>query len=326
MMQFLLRAENLRAYYYMSREKVAKAVDNVSLEVYPGEILGIVGESGCGKSTLANVLMINIRPPLRLTMGKIILEKYELTKMKRDEVKKKIWGRLISMVPQSALNALNPTIKVKDFIKDVLKARTNMSEKEIVEVTKKRFTEIGLPTEALEVYPFELSGGMRQRVTIAVATLLDPLLLIADEPTSALDVSTQKSVLKMMVDLKKRGIIKSIIFITHDIATLRQIANRVVVMYAGKVVEVGPIEEIINSPLHPYTIALIRSVVTPEPEVRKRKLFYIPGRPPDLFNPPKGCRFRERCPQAMEICAKKEPELIEVKKGHFVACHLYSNR
>lgn len=172
-------------------------------------------------------------------------------------------------------------------------------------------------------YPFELSGGMRQRAVIAIATILNPSLLIADEPTSALDVVNQKVLLKVLMQMKRQGIVKSIIFITHDIATVRQIADRMIIMYAGKIVEFAPVESLLEKPLHPYTQGLFNSVLTPEPEVKKRGITSIPGAPPNLINPPSGCRFHPRCPHAMDVCKEKEPPLTEIEPGRRVACWLY---
>lgn len=320
----LLEVRDVRAYYYLE-SSVVKAVDGVSLDIDSGEVVGVIGESGSGKSTLANVVMMNIQPPLRLVNGSIFLDGLELTKLGRGEVKKRIWGVKISMIPQAAMNALMPTKRIIDFIKDVIKhRREDLSDGEIELIARRRFEELNLDPRALYMYPFELSGGMRQRAVIAVSTLLNPKLLIADEPTSALDVSTQKQVIKTLLDLRRSKIVESIVFITHEITVARQIADRMAVMYAGKVVEIGSIEDIIYSPLHPYTKALIGSVITPEPEVRKRGLSYIPGEPPNLSNPPSGCRFHPRCPLAMDICMKREPPLLEIERGRFVACHLAS--
>jgi peptide/nickel transport system ATP-binding protein len=330
----LLELANAQAYYRQSMgaiQRTIKAVDGVSLRIFERDVVGVVGESGSGKSTLANVMMMNIRPPLmfvggsvRLNVGKEVLE---LQKLDRDVLREKVWGREIAIVPQSALNALMPTLKIRKLILDVVKSHNpDVVEDEVIGLALKRFREIGLPEIAINMYPFELSGGMRQRAVIAIATLLNPRLLIADEPTSALDVVTQKMVLKTFLDVYNRNIIKSIVFITHDIATVRQIATRIVIMYAGKIVEDGSVEEVVAKPLHPYTDGLLGSVLTPEEEIRKRGLKYIPGQPPDLANPPPGCRFHPRCPFAMDICRREEPPFIEVEKSRFVACWLYSKR
>ena len=317
----LVSAENVKAYYHISAGSV-KAVDGINLNVNRGEILGIVGESGCGKSTLAYTLMMYIRPPLKLVEGKISVDKYELTSMKRKEIRSKIWGTTISLVPQSALNALLPTKRTEDIIKDVLRHHLkNLRTEEIHNLAKKRFQELDLPIEVLNMYPHELSGGMKQRAVIATSTLLNPKLLMVDEPTSALDVSTQKRVLKMILDLRRRGIIESVIFVTHDIAILRQISDKITVMYAGKIVELSTTDEILENPIHPYAKGLINAVITPEPEVRKRGLSHIPGQPPNLLDPPPGCRFYPRCELAKDLCQKEEPHLTEIRRDHFVACH-----
>jgi len=330
----VLELRDAAAYYRQlvgRSTRIIRAVDGVSLKVLENEVLGVVGESGCGKSTMANVMIMNIRPPLEFVRGSVILYSDEgplhLERMSREELRRRVWGAETALVPQAAMNALMPTLRIKNIVLDVLRAHYgDVDEDEAVERAMKRFEELGLPPEAVYRYPFELSGGMRQRAVLAVATLLNPKLLIADEPTSALDVVTQKVVLKTMQELRRRGIIKSIVFITHDIATVRQIATRIAVMYAGKIVEIGPVEDVIREPLHPYTRGLIESVVSPEPEVRKRGIKFIPGQPPDLANPPPGCRFHPRCPYATDRCRREEPPLVEVKPGRFVACWLYTKR
>lgn len=330
----LLELTDVRAYYRQVIgviQRTIRAVDGVSLKIFDREIVGVVGESGCGKSTLANVIMMNIRPPLTFVGGSVRLnvgkEFLELQKLDRSTLKERVWGKEIAIVPQSALNALMPTLKIRRLILDVVRSHNpDAEEDEVIGLALKRFKELGLPEIAINMYPFELSGGMRQRAVIAIATLLNPRLLIADEPTSALDVVTQKMVLKTFLDVYNKNIIKSIVFITHDIATVRQIASRIVVMYAGKVVEDGPVEELVSRPLHPYTDGLMGSVLTPEEEVRKRGLRYIPGQPPDLASPPPGCRFHPRCPFAMDVCRREVPPLIEIEKGRFVACWLYTKR
>jgi len=320
-MSGLLAAEGVKAYYSSSKGLV-RAVDGVSLNIDLGDVLGVAGESGCGKSTLSNVLMMNIRPPLRFLEGKVILEgERNLATMGREKVKARVWGRVITLVPQSALNALVPTRKVGAYIKDVLRYRLKLNAREARALTQNRFQELGLPVETLKKYPHQLSGGMRQRVGISVATLLNPKLLIVDEPTSALDVSTQKQVLKMLRRLREEEIVDAIVFITHDIAVLRQIATKIALMYGGKVVELGPMETILEKPLHPYAYSLIHSAVTPEPEVKQRGLSYIAGTPPDLLHPPEGCRFHPRCPHSLPVCSREEPSLIELGEHHFVACH-----
>ncbi|MEM1683458.1 MAG: ABC transporter ATP-binding protein [Ignisphaera sp.] len=332
--KLLLELDHVKAYYRQvigPRVRIVRAVDDVSLKIYEREVVGVVGESGCGKSTMANVIMMNIRPPLRFEGGSVKLYTpkgiVSLERLSKDEIKNIIWGREIAIVPQSALNALMPTLKIKRIVYDVLRSHIpNIDMDKVVELTLRRFKELGLPERAIDMYPFELSGGMRQRAVIAISTLLNPRILLVDEPTSALDVVTQKMVLKTFKDVFEKEIIKTIVFISHDIATVRQIANRMIVMYAGKIVEDSPTEDIISRPLHPYSEGLIGSVLTPEEEIRKRGLRYIPGQPPDLANPPPGCRFHPRCPFAMDICRREEPPLIAIDSNRYVSCWLYMKR
>jgi len=311
--------------------KTIKAVDGVDLYLYEKEILGIVGESGSGKSTLANVILMNIKKPLEFVKGSVRIYTgngfLDLNSMSVEELRTKVWGKEIALIPQSAMNALMPTLKIKRIILDVIRSHQDrINEKEVVEKAAKRFRELGLPEKAIDMYPFELSGGMRQRAVIAVATLLNPRILIADEPSSALDVVSQRMVLKTFYDLLRKNIIKSMIFISHDIATVRQIATDMCVMYAGKIVERGSTDELIRKPLHPYTEGLIGSIPSVEPGIRERKLKYIPGQPPDLSNPPTGCRFHPRCPYTMKLCKVKEPPMVNVGNKRLVACWLHVKR
>lgn len=325
MKEILLKAENVRAYYKLEKASV-KAVDGLSFEILEDEVIGVVGESGCGKTTLSNVIFMNMVKPLTLVDGKIFLrvngEFVEISSMTRDEVKRKFWGKEITIIPQAAMNALMPTIRMEKYVRHLAESH-GIDEEELLEKARRRFEEVGLDPLWIKRYPFELSGGMRQRAVIAIATILNPSLLIADEPTSALDVVNQKVLLKVLMQMKRQGIVKSIIFITHDIATVRQIADRMIIMYAGKIVEFAPVESLLEKPLHPYTQGLFNSVLTPEPEVKKRGITSIPGAPPNLINPPSGCRFHPRCPHAMDVCKEKEPPLTEIEPGRRVACWLY---
>jgi peptide/nickel transport system ATP-binding protein len=321
-----MKIEKVKAYY-MLKDRYVKAVDNISFEINENEVIGVVGESGCGKSTLSNVLMMNIIKPLALIDGKILFKTNgsykEISSLSREEVRKDFWGKKMALIPQAAMNALMPTIKIEKYVEHLADAH-NIPKDKFLKKAKKRFEKVDLDPKWLKRFPFELSGGMKQRAVIAIATLLDPDLLIADEPTSALDVVNQKMFLKILMEMKKQGIVKSIIFVTHDIATIRQIADRMLVMYAGKIMEISPIDKIVEKPLNPYTQGLLNSVLTPEPEIKKRGITTIPGAPPNLIDPPKGCRFHPRCPHAMDICKEKEPELKEVEPGRKVACFLYS--
>lgn len=310
-----LQVENLRVYYQTLHGDV-KALDGATFDVADGEIMGLAGESGCGKSTLGYSL-IRLNSRMKYVEGRVELDGVEMPiwepeKMNRFRFKE------VSIIPQYAMSALNPTRKIGKMIAELLEAR-GVSYRETLPELKRRLDLVELSHEVLDMYPIELSGGMKQRMVMVLSTLLDPSLLIADEITSALDVSTQKAVAGMLVEFRDRRYVNSIIFITHDISILYQIADSILVMYAGKLAEKAPTETIIQSPRHPYTKLLISSL--PEVGVRyaEKRLSGIPGNPPLLLDPPAGCRFRERCPHAMSQCLE-EPPFVEVEEGHFVAC------
>ncbi|UNQ73332.1 ABC transporter ATP-binding protein [Infirmifilum sp. NZ] len=318
----LLNVENLRVYYETDRGYV-KAVDNVSFEVREGEVFGIAGESGCGKSTLVQSLVL-LKPPLKHISGDALLNGLSLFK---SDIKtlEKIRMKEISIIPQYALNALNPTRKVRDIVVDIIRSKGYpLSEREVEELLEQRLSMVMLSKRVKDMYPIELSGGMRQRVSLVISTLLNPKLLIADEITSALDVSTQRRILELLQDFMKTGIVKSLIFVTHDLASLYQIADRIMIMYAGKVVELGPIDEIINNPAHPYTRALISSVPKLGASYKTGRLSGLKGHPPSLLNPPTGCRFHPRCPYAARRCVNEEPPMVKVGEEHYVSCWLYA--
>ncbi len=306
--------------YYRTLSGYVKAVDGVNFVVNEGEIVGLVGESGCGKSTLVLSLVLP-KPPMIIMGGEARLREIDLVKLTWRE-RRRILLIKLSLIPQYALNALPVIKKIRDLLKDIARDK-EVDQGEIIELFKERIRFIGLPQDVLEMYPLELSGGMRQRVVIAISTLFSPDLLIADEPTSALDVTTQRHVIELFTELRNTGIIKSLIFVTHDIATVRQIADKLAVMYAGKIVEYGDLEDIIKDSLHPYTKALISAVPTLGINYKWKRLKGLSGSPPSLLNPPKGCRFHPRCPYAMNICSAKEPP--EYKLDHrIVYCWLYS--
>jgi peptide/nickel transport system ATP-binding protein len=316
----VLDVKNLKVYYFTSRGTV-KAVDGVSFNVAEREVLGIAGESGCGKSTLGYALLRLVPPPGRIVDGKIILDGVDITSLPEDEVRKIRWSK-ISMVFQGALNVLNPVIRVGDQIAEVLMYHKGLTKKEALDIAAQYLKLVGLAPDVLRRYPHELSGGMKQRVVIAMALILKPRLVIADEPTTALDVVVQAQIMNLLKQLKEQEKI-SMIFITHDLSLIAEIADKVAVMYAGKIVELGPSDAIFERPMHPYTQGLIRSI----PSLRQRKtLTWIPGAPPDLRNPPPGCRFHPRCPFAMDVCRREEPPLVEVEPGHYVACWLYAKK
>jgi peptide/nickel transport system ATP-binding protein len=319
----VLRAQDIRAYYKLLDGDV-KAVEDVSFTLEPEEILGVAGESGCGKSTLAAALSTVILPPLKLVGGKLLTEDgRSIFELRERVLRRDIRGKYIALIPQSAMSALNPTRKIKDLVFDAVRAHYPKRPKaEILKIATEQFNELGLPLRVLDSYFFELSGGMKQRSVIAISSLLNPKVLIADEPTVALDVSTQKAVLNLLMKLRNTGMVQSIVFITHDIAVLRQVADRIMVMYAGMVVEEGPTEDVVFRPFHPYTQALISTVIVPEPDIKKKVLTGIPGAPPNLKTPPPGCRFHPRCNSAMPKCQETVPPLVS-KEGRTVRCWLY---
>ncbi len=315
----ILDVRDLKIYYITPAGPV-KAVDGVSFEIKKGDVFGIAGESGCGKSTLVNALILR-KPPMYHAGGEAIFKGKDLMKMNEEEAKKIRYTEL-SIIPQYSMNALNPTKKIKDIVWDLAKDHGYRDREEVEKLLRERLTMVKLSPKVADMYPVELSGGMRQRATMVVSTLLNPDLLIADEVTSALDVTTQRVVLELLHYFMEEDIVKSIIFVTHDLALLDKIANRTMILYAGKTVEIGPTNEIIRDPSHPYTQLLIESLPRLGIHYKKQKLKSIPGYPISLLNPPKGCRFYTRCPYVMEICPKNEPKLFKVEKDHYAACHL----
>ena len=303
MAEVMLEVRELSTKYITRFREDVYAVDHVSLKVEEGKSLGIAGESGCGKSTLALSLMGYYFAPLHYTSGEIIIDGRNITGMDPDDIRKSILGTEIAYIPQSAMNALNPTQKVIHFIEDVFQAHDPYkTKKEIHEFAKEAFETLGLPAEVLQKYPVELSGGMKQRTVIAVSVLLCPKVLIADEPSSALDVTSQKMVIKMLKGLMENGFIKSMIFITHELPLLYNVTDDIMVMYAGQIVEKATAKEAVFDPLHPYTKGLMGSIIVPESGLRDVKLTAIPGVPPNLKKPPAGCRFAERCKYVRAEC------------------------
>jgi len=319
-MSALLDVRNLKIYYKTPMGYV-KAVDDVSFKVEKGEVFGVAGESGCGKSTLVHSLILR-KPPMTHMGGQAIFKGRDLMQLSKEE-ERRIKYTELSIIPQYAMNALNPTKKIKDIVWDIAREHGYEDRNEVEKLLRERLAMVKLSEKVADMYPVELSGGMRQRATMVVSTLMNPDLLIADEVTSALDVTTQRVVLELLHYFMEQDIVKSIIFVTHDLALLDKIADRFMVMYAGKVVEMGPTEELINSPSHPYTSLLVESLPKIGVRYRETKLRGIPGYPISLLNPPKGCRFYTRCPYAMEHCHRVEPPTTEIDEGHIVACHLY---
>lgn len=303
MAEVMLEVRDLTTKYITRYNEDVYAVDHVSLKVEAGKSLGIAGESGCGKSTLALSLMGYYFAPLHYTSGEIIIDGRNITGMDPDEVRKSILGTEISYIPQAAMNALNPTQKIISIIEDVYQAHDiDKSKNEVREIADECCNVIGLPPEVLDKYPVELSGGMKQRTVIAISVILFPKVLIADEPSSALDVTSQKLVIKMLNTLMDQGFIKSMIFITHELPLLYNVTDDIMVMYAGQIVEKGTAKEAVFDPLHPYSKGLMGSIIVPEQGLRGVKLAAIPGVPPNLKNPPSGCRFAERCKYVRPEC------------------------
>ncbi|MCL7384439.1 MAG: ABC transporter ATP-binding protein [Thaumarchaeota archaeon] len=304
---------------YQSPAGPVRAVDDVSLSVRKGEVLGLVGESGSGKSTLGLAILRLVPPPGRIVGGSILYNGLDLLKLS-DEMLQKIRGREISMVFQDPSSSLNPLMKIKDHFIELFKSHDPSSlKKDIEERSIEILRRLGIPPERFNDYPHQLSGGMKQRVYIGLAIALNPKVLIADEPTTALDVLIEAQILNLLNKLK-RELNLTVILITHNMGVVAENADRIAVMYAGKLVEVASREEIFAEPLHPYTNGLLRSA--PNFLRKERKLAYIPGEPPDLINPPAGCLFNPRCSRRFDKCLSRHPSLIDVG-GRLVACYLY---
>lgn len=317
----MLEVRDLKTKYITRFNEDIYAVDGVSLKIEDGKSIGIAGESGCGKSTLALSLMGYYFPPLHYTSGEIIVEGKNISSLDPDTIRKSVLGRDVAYIPQAAMNALNPTRKIIKFIEDVIHAHEpKMKKDEIYQMAKDRFEELGLPAKVLHQHPVELSGGMKQRTVIAISTILSPKVLIADEPSSALDVTSQKMVIKMLRNLMDKGYIKSMIFITHELPLLYNVTDDIMVMYAGQIVEQGSAKEMVFDPIHPYSRGLMGSIIVPETGIREHELTAIPGTPPNLKNPPKGCRFAARCKYAKEECRYSEIPMRDIGNGRKYRC------
>jgi peptide/nickel transport system ATP-binding protein len=298
-----------------------KAVDNISFTLEKGESLGLVGESGCGKSSTALAIMKLLPRNIERHEGNVILDGQNIMILDDEEFRLQIRWKRIAMVFQGSMNSLNPVLTVGYQTAEPLILHQNMKKREAIEKAKELYKLVGLPPNFTERYPHELSGGMRQRVCIAMALILNPDIVILDEPTSALDVSIQAQIMNLLKNLKKEFNL-STIFITHDIALASDLCEKIGVMYAGQIVELGSSENVLLTPKHPYTQKLIASV----PLLRGEKVpEFIPGAPPDLINPFRGCRFYPRCSNSKDEFEEKEPPMIEIEKNHYVKCWLYSD-
>jgi peptide/nickel transport system ATP-binding protein len=321
----ILRTEQLKAFYVLDvfgAQKVVKAVNDVNLEIREDEVYGIAGESGCGKTTLLKALVAAIEPPLRLMGGKVY---YRVNGAEIDvaslsaEAKRRLRWEYVSYVPQGSMSVLNPVIKLKETFRDFIASHVNgKTRREAFEIAREQLAELGLPPTVLEAYPHQLSGGMRQRVTIALAALLKPRLIIGDEPTTALDVVMQRGVVQLLKDIQAR-LQNTIVLVTHDMGVQANVADRIGIMYAGKIVEEAATEEIFRNPLHPYTKYLINSLPKFGDRTTRQS---APGSPPSLSNVPSGCPFHPRCPQAMDRCAEQMPAFTHAAPSHRVACWL----
>jgi oligopeptide/dipeptide ABC transporter ATP-binding protein len=315
--QVVLDVRDLKVYYETPKGDVL-AVDGIDFGIREGETFGLVGESGCGKSTTAMGILQMVPPPGRIVGGEVWLSGTNLVELSERELRQKRWTD-ISLIPQGAMNSLNPVMKVKDQISDAIKAhRSSMNGDELKERILELLNMVGLPSRVYDMYPHELSGGMKQRVCIAMAIALNPSVIIADESTSALDVVVQRIVAQTLIKVKEMlGV--SMLVIGHDMGLLAQLVDRMAVMYAGKIVEIAPATHIYNNPIHAYTQMLIDSI----PSIKERKpLKVVDGLTHDPRNPPPGCIFHLRCPRAKDDCRNVVPNLIEVNPSHFVACHI----
>ncbi|MGQ4913167.1 MAG: ABC transporter ATP-binding protein [Candidatus Asgardarchaeia archaeon] len=312
----LLDVQNLKTYFFTKMGAV-KAVDNVSFSLEKGESLGLAGESGCGKSTTAYSIMRLVPKPGKIVGGHIYYKDEDLVTVDEERMRQIRW-KYISMIFQGAMNALNPVFTVGEQIAEAILLHEDVTEEEAMDRAAKLFEKVGLDPDRVNNYPHEFSGGMRQRAMIAMALACNPELVIADEPTTALDVSIQVQVLDLLRSLKQElGL--SMILITHDMSVIAETVDKVAIMYAGKIVELGDVVTIFKHPLHPYSFGLINAIPSIE-KARDKKLVSIPGYPPNLIDPPSGCRFHPRCPYAKPICKEKEPE-PRIVNDHVVACH-----
>ena len=317
----MIKIENLNVEY-MTQRGPLRAVIDAGLEVGRGETLGIVGESGAGKTTLAMALLRILPMNARITSGRVLIEDKEVTAMSEDELNRQVRWSLVSYVPQASQNALDPIYRIGDQFMETVRAHSDMGEKETLERASELLRRVGVDPSKLSSYPWELSGGQKQRIMIAMALILSPRVVILDEPTTALDTLIQAQILELFRELKEFQQLTAV-FISHDISVIANVSNRVAIMYAGRVVEVGDAQKIFFRPLHPYTQGLLRSI----PDLRSSQPFsYVPGTPPDLMNPPSGCPFHPRCPIAIPVCRQLVPELLSYEADHSVACHVASSK
>jgi peptide/nickel transport system ATP-binding protein len=322
----LLQVKNLCAYYQTELygiSRTVRAVDGVSFELFPNEIYGVAGESSCGKTTLIKVISGNVKPPLKVVAGSVEYQfgsySVDMLHISQEELRRSVRWKQISYVMQGSMSVLNPVRKIIKTFEDIVDTHDQITDKKkFLEQARDHVNRLGLPTEVLNSYPHQLSGGMRQRVALVLATIFEPSLIITDEPTTALDVVVQRGVLQMIKNIQATSR-NTVLLVTHDMAVHANVADRVMIMYAGRIAEEAPTETIFNASRHPYTQHLIHSL----PMIGERSdKAGLRGSPPNLANPPSGCRFHERCPYAKDICRTEVPEMLSVGTQHRVACHL----
>lgn len=311
---------------FNKRPKVAhlKAVDGIDLRIRKGKIVGLVGESGCGKSTVAFALLRLLPFPGKIMGGHIYYNEQDLVNLTNEEMSYYRWSK-IAMIFQGAMNALNPIIRISDQITEAIHRHDkDISKEKALETARELFKLVGMDPNRINHYPFEFSGGMKQRAMIVMALACNPEFIIADEPTTALDVTVQAQIMELLRKLvDELGI--TLILITHDLSVVAETCKRAIIMYAGKIVELGTVIEIFENPMHPYSQGLIAAIPSIE-KSHDQTLSSIPGQPPNLLDPPPGCRFHPRCQYSQEICRTDDPKVEELENGHFVACHLASGR
>jgi peptide/nickel transport system ATP-binding protein len=317
----IVRVRNFSVVFDTPRGKLA-AVSNVGFDVNEGETLGIVGESGAGKSTLAAGILRLLPFNAKIASGEVVVDGKNVLAMTEPQLNKELRWTVVSYVPQASQNALDPLYKVRDQFVETVQAHSDMREKEILAKASELLEHVGVDPAKLDSYPWELSGGQKQRVMIALALILNPKIIIMDEPTTALDTIIQAQILELFKQLKQFQRLTSV-FISHDIAVISNVADRIAVMYAGRLAELGGVREVFSKPLHPYTQGLLKSV----PDMRRNEVFgFIPGLPPDLVNPPSGCPFHPRCPFVIEICKTVLPTFEAYGGEHYAACHVASQK
>jgi len=331
MSSFPIIVKNLSGGYLIGlngTKKYVDAVNNVNFKLEENQIIGIAGESGCGKSTLLKMLYGYLKPPLIVRKGEVLLQRksgsgyIDVLKMNPEERKKQVWWKYISWIPQNSMNVLNPVTRIRDHFTEVLKVHMKLEGKDADELAKSYLSNVGLSEDIMNAFPHQLSGGMRQRIVIALSLITKPKVVLADEPTTAVDVITQRAILQLLANVQKE--LKNIIIVvSHDLSILAMLSHKIAIMYAGKIVEMGPLDMVFENPAHPYTKMLLNSLPKLGDKSAKKG---VSGSPPDLASPPPGCRFHPRCQECLSLCKSKEPPFLEVEKDHFVACFLYERR